>query len=79
LAKRESDYLGGDYFGLHSDSGTEVLRIQMNFVDEDGVPFEPDFPLHRVLAYLANASAELEDAIRGVQGVEVLLVEDVQP
>jgi hypothetical protein len=51
----------------------------MNFVDEDGVPFEPDFPLHRVLAYLANASAELEDAIRGVQGVEVLLVEDVQP
>ena len=57
LEAHESDYHGGDYFRFERD-GTK-LRVQLNFMEDDGETAEAEYP-ETVLLYLDGEATKAE-------------------
>ena len=59
LSAHESYYYGGEYYrGIFS--GTS-LTLQENFVEDDGEPTEPRFPLAKLLLYLEGIEGDVDN------------------
>ncbi|KAB8187607.1 hypothetical protein [Microbispora catharanthi] len=70
------DYVGGDIWRTPIGS-EEVIQVQYNFVDEEGLHYEEEFPEYSLLVEIAESRRWdfIEDQLRKIEGLDLLRLE----